>query len=112
MAASLGIDVGGVFFGVFCLGCALAGFAGVVAAPIFSVYPGMDMGILILALIVVVVGGPGSLAGAAVGALLIGLVETFGQIFAPALASVVIYATMAVVLLLRPRGLVPLRSPA
>ncbi len=66
-AAGIGLNVDLAFFAVFCLGCALAGLAGVVAAPVLSIYPGMDMSILILALIVVVVGGPGSLAGAALG---------------------------------------------
>src|SRR5579863_7018167 len=63
MAASLGIDVGRAFFTVFCIGCALAGLAGVVAAPVLEIYPGMDMAILIPTLIVVVVGGPGRLSG-------------------------------------------------
>ena len=110
MVAALGINVERAFFLVFCLGCALAGLAGVVAAPVFSVYPGMDIDILILALIVVVVGGPGSLPGAVVGSLIIGMAETFGQIFVPAFSSVMIYVVMAVVLLLKPGGLIPLRE--
>ncbi|MBL27826.1 MAG: branched-chain amino acid ABC transporter permease [Rhodospirillaceae bacterium] len=110
MAAALGIDIGRLFFGVFCLGCGLAGLAGVVAAPVLSVYPGMNMSVLVLALIVVVVGGPGSLSGAVIGSLLIALVQTFGQVFAPALASVAIYAAMAIVLLVRPGGLIPLKG--
>ena len=81
-----------------------------VAAPVLSVYPGMDMSILVMTLIVVVVGGPGSLKGAALGALLIGMFETFGQVFIPSLASVIIYAFMALVLLVRPSGLLPVRS--
>ena len=110
MAAALGIDIEGVFFFVFCLGCALAGLAGVVAGPVFSVYPGMDMEILILTLIVVVIGGPGSLSGAVVGSLLIGMAETFGQVFVPAFSSVMIYVVMAAVLLLKPGGLIPVRN--
>jgi branched-chain amino acid transport system permease protein len=110
MVAALGINVERAFFLIFCLGCALAGLAGVVAAPVFSVYPGMDIDILILALIVVVVGGPGSLPGAVVGSLIIGMAETFGQIFVPAFSSVMIYVVMAVVLLLKPGGLIPLRE--
>ena len=110
MVAALGINVERAFFLVFCLGCALAGLAGVVAAPVFSVYPGMDIDILILALIVVVVGGPGSLPGAVIGSLIIGMAETFGQIFVPAFSSVMIYVVMAVVLLLKPGGLIPLRE--
>ena len=108
-AAALGIDVGLAFFAVFCLGCALAGLAGVVAAPVLSVYPGMDMSVLILTLIVVVIGGPGRLKGAALGALVIGMAQTFGQVLVPALASVMIYAVMAAVLLARPGGLVRAR---
>ena len=109
-ASALGLDVKKAFFLVFCVGCGLAGLAGVVAAPMLSIYPGMDMSILILTLIVVVMGGPGSLRGAALGALLIGMLQTFGQVFVPALASIVVYMLMAIVLLLRPRGLLPIRA--
>ena len=109
MAASLGIDVGRTFFAVFCLGCALAGLAGVVAAPVLQAYPGMDMAILIPTLIVVVVGGPGSLTGAFLGALLIGMAETFGAVFIPEFSSFMIYAVMAVVLVWRPSGLLARR---
>jgi branched-chain amino acid transport system permease protein len=112
MAASLGINVDRAFFFVFCLGCGLAGLAGVVAAPVLGVYPGMDMAILIPTLIVVVVGGPGSLPGALLGALLVGMAETFGAVLLPAFSSFMIYAVMAVVLLLRPQGLVPARRLA
>jgi len=107
MVAALGIDVERAFFLVFCLGCWLAGLAGVVSAPVFSIFPGMDMSILILTLIVVVVGGPGSLKGAVVGSLVIGMVDTYGQVLAPELARVTIYALMAAVLLVRPQGLFP-----
>lgn len=110
IAMSLGLNIELAFFVVFCLGCGLAGLAGVVAAPVFSVYPGMDMSILVLTLIVVVIGGPGSLRGAALGAFLIGFFETFGQVFLPSAASVIIYALMAVILLVRPDGLLPVRS--
>ena len=110
VAMSLGLNINLALFIVFCVGCGLAGLAGVVAAPVLSVYPGMDMSILVMTLIVVVVGGPGSLKGAALGALLIGMFETFGQVFIPSLASVIIYAFMALVLLVRPSGLLPVRS--
>ena len=110
IAMSLGLNIELAFFVVFCLGCGLAGLAGVVAAPVFSVYPGMDMSILVLTLIVVVIGGPGSLRGAALGAFLIGFFETFGQVLLPSAASVIIYALMAVILLVRPGGLLPVRS--
>ena len=110
IAMSLGLNIELAFFLVFCLGCGLAGLAGVVAAPVLSVYPGMDMSILVLTLIVVVIGGPGSLRGAALGAFLIAMFETFGQVFLPSASSVIIYALMAVILLVRPGGLLPVRS--
>ena len=110
MVAALGIDIGRVFFLVFCLGCLLAGVAGVVAAPVFSIAPGMDMSVLILALIVVVLGGPGSLKGVALGALIIGIADTYGQVVLPELARVTIYALMALILLIKPAGLIPVRS--
>ena len=110
MVAALGINVERAFFLVFCLGCWLAGLAGVVSAPVFSIFPGMDMSILILTLIVVVVGGPGSLKGAVIGSLVIGMVDTYGQVVAPEFARVTIYALMAVVLLVRPHGLFPVRQ--
>ena len=110
MVAALGIDVGRVFFFVFCLGCLLAGLAGVVAAPVFSIFPGMDMSVLILALIVVVLGGPGSLKGAGLGSLIIGVADTYGQVVAPELARVTIYALMAGILICRPAGLIPVRG--
>jgi branched-chain amino acid transport system permease protein len=110
MAACLGINVERVFFIVFCVGCALAGLAGVVAAPVLSVTPDMGTQILIPTLIVVVIGGLGSLKGAAVGSLLIGFLQTFGAVIAPQIASVLVYALLAVVLISRPAGLFPARS--
>jgi branched-chain amino acid transport system permease protein len=112
MVAALGINVDRAFFVVFCLGCALAGLGGVASAPVLGVFPGMDIAILIPTLIVVVVGGPGSLAGAFLGALLIGMAETFGAVLLPRFSSFMIYAVMALVLLLRPGGLLPARRLA
>ena len=109
MVAAMGIDVERAFFLVFCLGCWLAGLAGVVSAPVFSIFPGMDMSILILTLIVVVIGGPGSLKGAVAGSLAIGMADTYGQVLAPEFAQVTIYALMAAILLVRPQGLFPVR---
>lgn len=109
MVSALGINVERAFFIVFCLGCYLAGLAGVVAAPVFSLFPGMDMSVLILTLIVVVLGGPGSLKGAVLGSLIVGMVDTYGQVMFPQFASVTIYALMAAVLLVRPAGLLPAR---
>lgn len=109
MAAVLGINIDRAFFIVFCIGTALAGIAGVLAAPIRAVEPGMDVEILIPALVVVVIGGPGSLKGAVLGALLIGTAETFGPVLLPEFASFIMYAVMALVLLIRPQGLLPVK---
>jgi len=109
MAAVLGINIDRAFFIVFCIGTALAALAGVLAAPIRSVEPGMDVEILIPALVVVVIGGPGSLKGAVLGALLIGTAETFGPVLLPEFASFIMYALMALVLLVRPQGLLPVK---
>ena len=107
MAACLGIDVEKVFFIVFCVGCALAGLAGAVAAPLLSVTPDMGTQILIPTLIVVVIGGLGSLSGAIAGSLLVGFIQTFGAVLAPEFAAVLIYVLLATVLILRPAGLFP-----
>ncbi len=106
---TLGIDIGKVFALAFGIGSYLAGVAGVVAAPVFSVYPGMDVSIIILVLIVVVVGGLGSLRGVIVGSLLIGFADTFGKILLPQFAMMMIYLVMALVLIFRPSGLLPAR---
>ena len=108
-AETLGIDISLVFTLVFAIGTYLAGVAGVVAAPIFGVYPGMDVNIIILVMIVVVVGGLGSLKGAILGSLLIGFADTFGKIMLPQLAMMMIYCVMAMVLVFRPSGLLPAR---
>lgn len=108
-AETLGIDIAKVFALVFGIGTYLAGVAGVVAAPVFSVYPGMDVSIIILVLIVVVVGGLGSLRGVIVGSLLIGFADTFGKILLPQFAMMMIYLVMALVLIFRPSGLLPAR---
>jgi branched-chain amino acid transport system permease protein len=108
-AETLGIDIAKIFTLVFGIGTYLAGIAGVVAAPVFSVYPGMDVSIIILVLIVVVVGGLGSLRGVIVGSLLIGFADTFGKILLPQFAMMMIYLVMALVLIFRPSGLLPAR---
>ena len=110
MAACLGIDVERMFFTVFCVGCALAGLAGVVAAPLLSVTPDMGLQILIPTLIVIVIGGLGSLQGAIAGSVIFGFVQTFGAVLAPQLASVLIYALLAAVLVFRPAGLFPAKG--
>jgi branched-chain amino acid transport system permease protein len=108
-AETLGIDITKVFALVFGIGTYLAGVAGVVAAPIFGVYPGMDVSIIIQVLIVVVVGGLGSLRGAILGSVLIGVADTFGKILLPQFAMMMIYLVMALALIFRPSGLMPAR---
>jgi branched-chain amino acid transport system permease protein len=105
MAEAMGIDVRILSTQVFALGVGLAAFAGMVGAPISSVYPGMGDRILIVSFVVVVIGGLGSVKGAFVGALLIGLGDTFGKVLVPQFASMVVYGLMAAVLLWRPHGL-------
>lgn len=105
MTAGLGIDIHRVFTGVFAFGAALAGLSGVIAGPIQSAYPAMGVGILIPALIVVVVGGLGSLKGSLAGSLIIGQAETFGKAWLPETSMLMIYVVMALVVLLRPQGL-------
>jgi branched-chain amino acid transport system permease protein len=90
---------------VFAVGTALALIAGVLAAPLYSVYPNMGDGFLIISFVVVVVGGLGSISGAFCSALLIGLVDTLGKAYVPALAGLAVYVLMAAVLLWRPSGL-------
>lgn len=110
MAACMGIDVERMFFLVFCVGCALAGLAGAVAAPLLSVTPDMGLQILIPTLIVIVIGGLGSLKGAIAGSLIYGVVQTFGAVLFPQLASILIYGLLAAVLILRPAGLFPAKG--
>lgn len=110
MAACVGINVERLFFIVFCVGCALAGLAGAVAAPLLSVMPDMGLQILIPTLIVIVIGGLGSLKGAIAGSLIFGFVQTFGAVLAPQLASILIYALLAAVLVIKPQGLFPAKG--
>jgi branched-chain amino acid transport system permease protein len=105
MVALLGIDIGLVYRIVFAGGVALAAFAGMIAAPAASVYPGMGNQILIVSFVVVVIGGIGSIKGAFLGSLLIGLADTFGKVLAPEVAGMTVYMLMAAVLLWRPAGL-------
>ena len=127
MVSALGVNIKQLFMIVFGFGTMLAGFAGIMIAPIISVEPGMGTNILILAFVVIVIGGIGSIRGAFVAALLIGLVDTLGRSFSidvlrlvmapspartvgPAIASILIYVLMAIVLYLRPAGLFPARG--
>jgi branched-chain amino acid transport system permease protein len=127
MVSALGVNIERLFMIVFGFGTMLAGFAGIMIAPILSVEPGMGDNILILAFVVIVIGGIGSVRGAFVAALLIGLVDTLGRSFSvdilrlvmapsparmvgPAIASMLIYVLMAVVLFVRPAGLFPAKG--
>ena len=127
IVSALGVNIRRLFMVVFGFGTMLAGFAGIMIAPILSVEPGMGDTILILAFVVIVIGGIGSIRGAFIAALLIGLVDTLGRSFSvevlrlfmgpstarvvgPAIASMLIYLLMAVVLYVRPAGLFPAKG--
>ena len=127
MLSALGVDVRTLFTAVFGFGAMLAGFAGIMIAPILSVEPGMGDSVLILAFVVIVIGGIGSIRGAFIGALIVGLVDTLGRSFAtdifrlflsasaarqvgPAFASMLIYLLMAAILFYRPAGLFPAKG--
>jgi len=105
MARAVGIPVSRLFTFVFCLGAGLAGAGGVIAGPIMSAYPGLDADMLPLALIVVILGGVGSLLGAFVGSFIIALIYTFGSVLLPDLAYVILFLPMIAVIAYRPRGL-------
>ena len=114
MVQSLGINIGFVYRVVFAVGVALAAFAGMIAAPVSSVFPGMGGQVLIICFVVVVIGGVGSVKGALVAAILIGLIDTFGKVIEvqiggfsvlPELSGMSVYLLMAVVLLWRPQGI-------
>ncbi len=105
MARAVGIPVSKLFTTVFCLGAGLAGAGGIIGGPIMSAYPGLDFEMLPLALIVVILGGVGSLVGAFVGSFIIGFIYTFGIALFPQLAYVILFLPMIVVIAFRPRGL-------
>jgi branched-chain amino acid transport system permease protein len=105
MARVVGIRVSELFTVVFGLGAALAGFAGVIGSPILSVYPGLDQDMLPLALLVVILGGTGSLLGSFVGSIIVGFIYNFGQALVPELAYFILFLPRVLVLVLRPQGL-------
>lgn len=105
MAESLGINIRLIHAIVFALGVGLAAVAGMVAAPIASVYPNMGSQVLIMCFVVVVIGGIGSVRGALIAALLVGLVDTFGKVLLPQVSGMLVYMLMAAVLLWKPEGL-------
>jgi branched-chain amino acid transport system permease protein len=105
MVQSLGIDIKFLYRIVFAAGVAIAVFAGMIAAPVSSVYPGMGNSVLIICFVVVVIGGIGSVRGALLAALLIGVVDTFGKVLLPQASGVLVYVLMALILLWKPDGL-------
>jgi branched-chain amino acid transport system permease protein len=105
MTEALGINIKLIHAVVFALGVGLATVAGMIAAPISSVYPNMGSQVLIMCFVVVVIGGIGSVRGALIAALLVGLVDTFGKVLLPSVAGMLVYMLMAAVLLWKPEGL-------
>ncbi len=105
MVNALGINVPLVFTGVFAFGAALSGFAGVIAGPLLTTYPGMAAEILIDAFVVIVVGGFGSLGGAVIASFIIGELQSFGVLLFPKLSLALVYLLMAAVLIIKPSGL-------
>ncbi|SNT12144.1 amino acid/amide ABC transporter membrane protein 1, HAAT family [Noviherbaspirillum humi] len=106
MVRGLGINIRLLYRSVFAAGVVLAAFAGMIAAPMSSVYPGMGGHILIICFVVVVIGGIGSISGALIASLLVGFVDTFGKVFFAQMSGIGIYLLMAVILIWRPEGLV------
>ncbi|MDQ2917829.1 MAG: branched-chain amino acid ABC transporter permease [Pseudomonadota bacterium] len=105
MVQSLGVDIRLLYRIVFAAGVALAVLAGMIAAPVSSVYPGMGNQVLILSFVVVVIGGIGSIRGALLASLIVGFADTFGKVLIPQTAGILVYLLMAVILLWRPEGL-------
>jgi branched-chain amino acid transport system permease protein len=105
VARALGINVSLLFTLVFGFGACLAAFGGVMGGPIVGVYPGADFDVMLLGFVVVIIGGLGSLKGALIGGLAVGLLDNFGKVFFPELALFTIFAPMVVILALRPAGL-------
>jgi branched-chain amino acid transport system permease protein len=105
MARGLGLDIKMLYRVVFAGGVALAALAGMIAAPLSSVYPGMGGSVLIICFVVVVIGGIGSITGALIASMLVGFVDTFGKVFFAEYSGVGVYLLMAVILVWRPEGL-------
>jgi branched-chain amino acid transport system permease protein len=106
MVSALGVNINRVFTGMFVVGSCLAGLAGAAAAGILTMRPGADTDILLFALVVVIVGGLGSIEGAAIGSVVIGMVDSFAKLWIPELSYFAVFAPMALILILRPQGLV------
>lgn len=111
MVSALGVNVDRVFTGVFTVGTLLAGIAGVVGAAILSLGPGADGEILLLSFAIVIIGGLGSLPGAALGSMVVGLLDAFGRALFPEVASFTLFAPMLLILVVRPNGLLGRAAP-
>lgn len=105
MLRGTGINIQVVFVGVFALGALLAGIGGMIGGPFVGVFPGVDLSMLLLALVVVIIGGIGSLKGAFLGSLFVGLVDNFGKALFPELSLFTLFAPMAIVLAIKPTGI-------
>jgi len=105
MLRGTGINIQVVFIGVFGLGALLAGMGGIIGGPFVGVFPGVDLWILLLALVIVIIGGVGSLKGAFFGSLFVGLIDNFGKALFPELSLFTIFAPMAIILAIRPSGI-------
>ena len=105
MVSALGINVRAVFTGVFVFGAVIAALGGVLGGPVLGMYPGLDFFVLVTSLIVVVIGGLGSWKGSFVAAIMVGLIETIGNIWFPALSMFLIFLVMILVLMIKPSGL-------
>jgi len=112
MARAVGIDVNLLFTGTFIIGCALAGLGGAIGAGILSLEPAYALKYIVLFLVVVIVGGEGSFGGSFVAAMALGIIDTLGKYFVPEAAAYLLYAAVFVLLLWRPRGLLPPKSAA
>ena len=110
MVRGLGINIKRLYRIVFAVGVALAALAGMIAAPMSSVYPNMGSSVLIICFVVVVIGGIGSITGALIASLLVGFVDTFGKVFFQELSGMSVYLLMAIILVWRPEGLMGKRS--
>ena len=110
MVRGLGVNIKRLYRIVFAMGVALAALAGMIAAPMSSVYPNMGSSVLIICFVVVVIGGIGSITGALIASLLVGFVDTFGKVFFQELSGMSVYLLMAIILVWRPEGLMGKRS--
>ncbi len=105
MARALGININAIFIKVFALGSFLAGLAGVLGGPVIGAYPGLDNQMLMMALVIVIVGGFGTLQGAFFGSLFFGFIEVFTKVWFPEISMFIVFITMAIVLIVKPKGI-------